>query len=46
MGRFHGVGVMVSSETERARERVAILMNNVGRSAVIEFGYVNSRTVD
>ena len=36
-------GIAGVQEIERAREGVAILLNDVGHSAVIDFGYVSSR---
>ena len=40
MERYHGV-----QEMERDREGMAILLNNVWYSALIGFGYVNSRII-
>ena len=42
---WSGVNIIFTSvhEMERARERVAILLNDVWHSAVVKSGYVSSR---
>ena len=48
MGSFIvGVNGIIAGaqEIERAREGVAILMNDVGHSGLIDFGCVNYRTL-
>ena len=42
MEKYHGTIASVQ-EMEIAREGVAVLLNDVGHSAVIDFGYVSSR---
>ena len=41
--KWHHAGVQ---EMERAREGVAILLNDVWYNAVVDFGCVGSRTLD
>ena len=42
---WSGVNVIFAGvqEMERARERVAVLLNDVWHSSVVKFGYVNTR---
>ena len=44
---WYGVNGIIAGvqEMERARERVAILLNDVSHNAVIDIGCVNSRTL-